>query len=53
MTNFRVLKRPSSVHQSEFCVALDYRQLNAITIKNRYALPLISELHGRFRQQLR
>ena len=29
-----------------FCV--DYRQLNNITIKNRYALPLISELQDRF-----
>jgi hypothetical protein len=32
------LKRP--------CV--DYRALNNITIKDRYALPLINELHDRF-----
>jgi hypothetical protein len=28
---------------------VDYRRLNEITIKNRYALPLISELHDRIR----
>ena len=27
---------------------VNYRQLNAITVKNRYALPLISELQDRF-----
>ena len=27
---------------------VDYRGLNAITIKDRYALPLINELHDRF-----
>ena len=30
-------------------LCVDYRQLNGITIKNRYALPLINELHDRFR----
>jgi transposase InsO family protein len=30
-------------------LCVDYRQLNSITIKNRYALPLISELHDRIR----
>jgi len=30
-------------------MCIDYRQLNAITIKNRYPLPRISELHDRIR----
>ena len=38
-----VLKKGNELR---FCV--DYRQLNKITIKNRYALPLISELQSRF-----
>ena len=28
----------------ELHVCVDYRQLNAITVKNRYPLPLITEL---------
>ena len=28
----------------ELRVCIDYRQLNAITVKNRYPLPLITEL---------
>jgi hypothetical protein len=31
-------------------LCMDYRALNNITIKDRYALPLISELHDRFRE---
>jgi hypothetical protein len=30
-------------------LCVDYRQLNSITIKDRYALPLIHELHDRIR----
>jgi hypothetical protein len=30
-------------------LCVDYRQLNSITIKDRYALPLINELHDRLR----
>jgi hypothetical protein len=38
-----VLKKDGSLR---LCV--DYRALNNITIKDRYALPLINELHDRF-----
>ena len=31
---------------------IDYRQLNSITIKDRYPLPLINELHDRLREAL-
>ena len=31
---------------------VDYRQLNSITIKDRYPLPLINELHDRLRATL-
>ena len=30
-------------------LCVDYRQLNSITVKDRYALPLINELHDRLR----
>ena len=33
----------------ELRVCIDYRQLNAITVKNRYPLPLITELLDRTR----
>ena len=39
-----VKKADGSLH---LCV--DYRKLNDITIKNRYPLPLISELFDRFK----
>src|SRR5947207_6495870 len=32
---------------SELCLCVDYHGLNAVTIKNRYPLPLISELLDR------
>ena len=31
----------------ELCVCMDYQQLNAITVKNCYPLPLITELLDR------
>src|SRR5437016_12635144 len=43
---YPVLFVPKKDEGLRFCV--DYRQLNNITIKNRYALPLISELQDRF-----
>src|SRR5256884_2388366 len=43
---YPVLFVPKKDGGLRFCV--DYRQLNNITIKNRYALPLISELQDRF-----
>src|SRR2546421_2472863 len=43
---YPVLFVPKKDGGLRFCV--DYRQLKNITIKNRYALPLISELQDRF-----
>ena len=43
---YPVLFVPKKDGGLRFCV--NYRQLNNITIKNRYALPLISELQDRF-----
>jgi len=44
---YPILFVPKKDGSLRLCV--DYRQLNGITIKNRYALPLISELHDRIR----
>ena len=41
-----VLFVPKKDGSLRLCV--DYRALNNITIKDRYALPLINELHDRF-----
>jgi hypothetical protein len=42
-----ILFVPKKDGKLRLCV--DYRQLNSITIKDRYALPLINELHDRLR----
>ncbi|MBN6743027.1 RNA-directed DNA polymerase, partial [Acidithiobacillus sp. MC6.1] len=42
-----ILFVPKKNGKLRLCV--DYRQLNSITIKDRYALPLINELHDRLR----
>src|SRR5271154_7105841 len=44
---YPILFIPKKDGSLRLCV--DYRHLNAITIKNRYALPLISELQDRIR----
>ena len=43
---YPVMFVPKKGNELQFCV--NYQQLNKITIKNRYALPLISELQDRF-----
>jgi transposase InsO family protein len=43
---YPILFVPKKDGKLRLCV--DYRGLNAITVKNRYALPLISELQDRF-----
>jgi len=44
---YPILFVPKKDGKLRLCV--DYRQLNSITVKNRYPLPLIEELHDRFR----
>ena len=45
---YPILFVPKKDGKLQLCV--DYRQLNAITVKNRYLLPLISELQDRIQR---
>jgi hypothetical protein len=47
-TRYPVLFVPKLNGKLRMCV--DYRQLNAITVKNRYILPLIHEMQNRIKE---